>query len=188
MRHDSNDPLAEAIEGLPREIRPDHDLWPAISACLETAEEPATPWWRKAVAALFFFALGAGAMGLYSGVFVAEPSPSQSVELSPVETAPRFESMNPPRRESGLVPVALGVETDYLRARDAIWLYLLDHRDALPAGTIKVVEKNIEIIDRAIEDIRSALRRDPGNPDLQRRLMEHHQRSIDVLRTVANVV
>ena len=80
------------------------------------------------------------------------------------------------------------VEANYLRARDALWLQAVENREALPPGTLKVVEKNLEILERAISDLRKALALDPGNPNLERRLLDNHQRSIDMLRRVVREV
>ena len=80
------------------------------------------------------------------------------------------------------------LELDYRQARDTLWLYLLNHRDSLPPGVLTVVEKNIEIIDHAGGQILDALRGDPGNPELERRLRENRKRSLGILRKLSQKV
>lgn len=56
------------------------------------------------------------------------------------------------------------------------------HREALDPATIRVVERNLEIIDDAIAEARTALARDPASPYLNAHLAETMKRKIEILR------
>jgi hypothetical protein len=52
----------------------------------------------------------------------------------------------------------------------------------LMPSTVKVVEKNLRIIDRSLGDIETALRKDPGNRDLTFLLAGTFRQELDLLR------
>lgn len=56
------------------------------------------------------------------------------------------------------------------------------HREALDPATVRVVERNLEIIDDAIAEARTALARDPASPYLNAHLAETMKRKIEILR------
>ncbi len=58
----------------------------------------------------------------------------------------------------------------------------------LDAATVRVLQRNLEIIDRAIRECRQALASDPGNPYLEEHLIRTYQRKVETLRTVATAV
>jgi hypothetical protein len=58
-------------------------------------------------------------------------------------------------------------------------------RGRLDANTIAVVEHNLQIIDRAIDQARQALAADPANSYLTGHLFETRRRKLDLLRRAA---
>ena len=46
-------------------------------------------------------------------------------------------------------------------------------------------QKNLEIVEEAIAEVRRALEEDPGNPHLEQQLLAHHRQEIDLLRHLA---
>ncbi len=215
--HMDRDYLAEQLDRLPMEMQPQHDLWPGIEARLESrrGEAPSRgqgagfgrrswgvrEWGLQSLAALLFMAVGSLITWLSIGMSGGTPT------VAPGESGPRVAAhgsagiggvAQPMAQTAGSVetvsftgqaghPLDV-VEANYLRARDALWLQAVENREALPPGTLKVVEKNLEILERAISDLRKALALDPGNPNLERRLLDSHQRSIDLLRRVVREV
>lgn len=65
---------------------------------------------------------------------------------------------------------------------------LEEHRGQLAENTVRILEKNLEIIDRAIDDSRRALERDPSSVFLQGHLAEALERKVGYLRDAAQVV
>lgn len=55
-------------------------------------------------------------------------------------------------------------------------------RGRLDTTTVRIIEKNLAVIDRAIRDARSALAADPGNAYLNLHLAEQMRRKLDLLR------
>jgi hypothetical protein len=60
-------------------------------------------------------------------------------------------------------------------------------RAALPAEDLARVEANLEVIDRALEEVRQALVKDPASPELNRMLVATHRKKVDVLRRVVRL-
>jgi hypothetical protein len=60
---------------------------------------------------------------------------------------------------------------------------LEEGRGRLDPRTLQVVEKNLHIIDRAIEDARRAVAADPGNTWLRSHLAATMKRKVDLLRS-----
>jgi anti-sigma factor RsiW len=60
-------------------------------------------------------------------------------------------------------------------------------RDHLDPGTVRILEKNLDVIDRAIQDSRKALATDPANPFLLEHLDRAYQQKVDYLREAAGI-
>jgi hypothetical protein len=60
-------------------------------------------------------------------------------------------------------------------------------RDALDPNTLRVLERNMAVIERAIEDSRQALALEPGNEFLSRHLEQVYERKLDYLREAAAI-
>ena len=58
-------------------------------------------------------------------------------------------------------------------------------RQTLDPATVRVLEENLRIIDRALTEARAALRSDPGNPVLEELLLATHRKRLDLLRGAA---
>jgi hypothetical protein len=50
-----------------------------------------------------------------------------------------------------------------------------------------MVQDNLAVIDEAIEDIRAALQNDPASQRLNRKLLNAHQRQLDLLQRATHV-
>src|SRR5512135_2885114 len=64
---------------------------------------------------------------------------------------------------------------------------LAEDRGRLDSTTVRVIEQNLAVIDRAIADARRALAADPGNPYLSTYLAHTMRRKIDLLRRAATL-
>lgn len=60
-----------------------------------------------------------------------------------------------------------------------------EHRDELTPNTVRILEKNLAIIDRAIEESSEALATDPGNEYLLEHLGRAFERKVDYLRNAS---
>ena len=64
---------------------------------------------------------------------------------------------------------------------------LARNRGRLDTATVRVIEKNLGIIDRAIRDAQSALAADPGNAYLNQHLAQETRRKLELLRQAATL-
>jgi hypothetical protein len=62
-----------------------------------------------------------------------------------------------------------------------------DAREVLDPATVEVIERSLDVIDQAIDDARTALAADPGNPHLTRQLDNTMRRKLEILRRAHRV-
>ncbi len=173
--------LLDEVAALPRAVEVPRDLWSDIEPRLTERPMAATsgrwPDLRQVAAALLFMTLG-GVLthfvqpALRRPVDVSNPQPSttvQTVELMATERRADF---------------ALA-EADYLRAKEALWSAVYSNRQDVSPVTRDVVERNLEVIDQAIRELRAALHVDPGNHQLENLLLGQHRTEIDLLQRLA---
>lgn len=189
--------LLARVADLPREVRPPRDLWPEVSGRLperRPATSPAfgpgksrlhggpTPvrsrsrrqWLLRAAAALFFMGLGSLLTQL------ATPAGELATPVGE-----RFGTAVPgsdrTARASGAALDFDEIESEYLRAKDALWLVVYSRHEDLSPVTLEIVRRNLFIVDEAIRDLRAALAEDPGNRQLAASLLAQHRRSLHLL-------
>jgi len=161
--------LAEAAS-LPESVEPLEDLWPSIEARL--APRPALrakrfDWRTLAVAATLAAALVTAGITLRPRV----PGPSAVTPIPAASTAPATMPFD-------------AAEQALLETKQRLREALAERRSTLSPATAAVVDRNLEMIENAIEEIRVALERDPANPQLNRRLLAIHQQELAFLQHV----
>ena len=62
------------------------------------------------------------------------------------------------------------------------------NRDQLDTATVRVLEQNLAIIDRAITDARAALGQEPANPYLSKYLDQAMQKKVQLLKRATSVM
>lgn len=85
------------------------------------------------------------------------------------------------------LPVAIIATHRYESAIAQFERVLAEGRDRLDTATVRVVEQNLAIIDRAIEEARGALAVDPSNAYLNRHLADTMRRKLDLLRRTTSL-
>jgi hypothetical protein len=78
-------------------------------------------------------------------------------------------------------------EREYEEAAQALLEALQRRRGVLPAEDLARVESNLQVIDRALAEVREALVKNPKNPELNRMLVATHKKKVDVLRRVVRL-
>ena len=167
-------PLAERIDELPREIAPEHDLWPAIAQRLTPREQSAPPPRRVpfaaapwlAAAALLALGIGVGFWLRGAGAPAAAPEPSPGGVV--LASAP-----NPTAAQ-----LALG---DYRAATTALRQALDARLTGLDATVRQVVEDEMVRIDAAIAEIERALEASPDDALLESFLLARYRQQVDLL-------
>lgn len=160
--------LADA-RALPPEIRPTRELWPGIASRLDasvvrdfkTRPQPRRRWAPLAAAAVLLVA----ASVLLTLQFATSRTMTRAL---------------PPA--AGVIPASTqSMDADFVRAAVDLEQALAEQRDRLAPSTIATLERNLAVIDRAIEESRAALAADPANRDLRALLLGAHRQKLDLL-------
>ena len=169
--------LLALAAALPRALAPGRDLYPGIRERLEPQRVVSLAsrrrvWLAPTLAAAATVLVAFGATLFHS----AGPAPGST------GTAGR------------VVPVAAGlpadlaaVEVEYGRAASELREALDARRATLAPDTLEIVDRNLRTIDTALDEIRRALRQDPANPDLARMLRSTHRRKVELLQQVTRL-
>lgn len=170
--------LAAELEQLPAALEPERDLWSGIAGRLE----PRAPRSRfRAVASAGAWPLAlAAVLGLIAGAAFTWLAMSGDGKGGMGEGAmPGRGEM----RSASMAGADLGnVESQFLRAKEELWLVAFSRRGELSPEAWNVVQQNLQILDAAISNLRSALSEDPGNPELEQRLLRNQRLSLDLLQ------
>jgi hypothetical protein len=162
--------LKESAAALPGAIDPPRSLWEGIAPRLGARRS----LFRPALIAATLAAVLAG--GGYLALIVPRgvPSAGAPAVVSATESIPAPAS----------VPALQGADLAFLEARQQLRTALYERRKTLSPETVREVDQNLRIIESAIEEIRTAVARDPGNRKLQRMLISTRQREVALLRHV----
>ena len=173
-------------------LEPDDDLWPVIARRIgatppvgsEVVDLQArrTPTRRWTFSLPQLAAAGIALMTLSGGTVWLLNQPAQPGALAIVDTVPS--------RETPVVPVAVkpNVSQSYAAAVADLERVLAEGRGKLDTTTVKVIEKNLAAIDRAIAEAQRALDADTANLYLNTHLAETMRRKLELLRQAAALV
>jgi hypothetical protein len=113
------------------------------------------------------------------------------VEVTPPAAALASETeQRTPERDgrpvaSAPAPTKVGEQSEYARDVAQLRAIVSERRADLDSTTVAVLEKNLELIDRAIAESRAALRADPASDFLADQLARAMTKKVAILRTVA---
>jgi len=159
---------------------PAADLWPAIAQHMGVVSLDARRARRRlsftvpqlAAAAVALVLLSGGSAWLALRGRSTGPTPQQAVmDRNPVITTAGTYEANP----------------RYAAAVADLERVLARGRSRLDTATVRVIEKNLGIIDRAIRDAQSALAADPANSYLNQHLAQEMRRKLELLRQAATL-
>jgi hypothetical protein len=156
--------------------QPTTDLWSGIAERIGVAPR------RRRIAFSVPQLLAAGiALAVLSGggAWLLHPDPIRVADVQPAVPAP------------GSVRVEMigdATARGYDAAVDDLERVLADGRGKLDTATVRVLEQNLAIIDRAIAQARRAVAADSANLYLNSHLAETMRRKIDLLRQAATLV
>ena len=182
---------ARALEDRP----PARDLWPAIEAELggeAAADVVALPGeqggrrgrFRRVALSLPQLAAAAVVLLMLGG--------AATWTLMPPSGAGGSGGGSGPGAAAGVSAVSTGggasVGSEAAREMAALEATLERHRDRLDPNTVRIVEKNLATIERAIQESRAALAVDPGNPFLEEHLEGALERKVDYLREATRLL
>lgn len=173
---------AHALDNRP----PSRDLWPAIASRIGLATPEVASLSAHRARRRFAFTLPElMAAGVALVLFSAGGA---WLLMTPRSSAPTPAALAPtPTPTTAVFASAAGARGDQ---RHAVQVADLERalergRGRLDTGTVRVIEKNLGIIDRAIRDAQSALAADPANVYLNMHLAQEMRRKLELLRQVA---
>jgi tetratricopeptide (TPR) repeat protein len=174
--------IASAAGAL-RETAPSTDLWPGIAARIAAGPRAAAPPARRrfaftvpqlAAASLLLVALSG-----WLAVRMLSPAPPRDTASATGGSQPRDGSGS-----GSLTPVAFD-EQQYDTAIRELQEAIDRGRSRLDPETVAAVERNLRLIDQAVDDARRALAADPSSGYLSGYMVQTRQRKLDLLRQVA---
>jgi anti-sigma factor RsiW len=169
---------------------PAADLWPGIAARIGVDAPPKVTLFRAAEAAprrISFtvpqLVAASLALMLLSGgtVWLARHGGSRT-DFEPVSAQVTPDAPRPALRDAG------DRDVDYDRAVADLQGAIDAGRGRLDPGTIRVLETNLQTIDRAIDECRRALAADPSSVYLNTHLAKAQRRKLTLLRRVTALV
>jgi len=178
---------APAYEG----TLPDRDLWPAIQAGIDARREVtftprATPAPRRLFTLRELVAASVAFAAVVGGVVYA----AVSMRTLPAPVPVAVEAPRPPMVTSARALPAVseraGVVFD--QAVGDLERVLAEGRDKLEPRTLKVIEDNLRIIDRALAEARAAIAADPANAYLTAQVAANMRRKLELLRRAAGAI
>lgn len=160
---------------------PARDLWPAIAERIGAAPAGRRPPRRWSFSLPQLAAAAIALMTVSGGTaWLLHPA----AEAFPVRaTAPAPDNVVP----VALTPVGRA-EQSYDAAADDLERVLEEGRGRLDTTTVRVIERNLAVIDRAIAEARRAVAADPANAYLNTHLADTMQRKLELLRHAAALV
>ena len=162
--------LAQA-HALPREVPPPRTLWPGIA---ERIAQSRRVLWQSPLG----LAMAAALLAAVAAVALLQTGPGAPNPLATPSTAVSVSL------ERNSIAAA---ERDYEKASADLLAALEGRRASFSPETIANVETNLAVIDQALSEVRAALGRDPGNPELTRMLVSTHRKKVDTLRRLVRL-
>ena len=171
---DGFEALRTEARHLPRSIEPTRDLWPGIDSALGRRLRDRSLWslrYPLAAAAVLLIAISSTLTLLLHD---RSPEPARSRTMVPAGPAVSADAL--------LASQWRAVEEEYLRATAELLDALETARPELPPAAIELIERNLRIIDAAIQESRSALAADPSNRDIVQLLAAGYEKKLELLR------
>ncbi len=163
--------LRRAVAGLPAETEPPRDLWPGIAARLSGEGKPERAPTR-------------GRRVLRGGLLAAAAAALALFVIAPAWRGGGGASVGTGTGTADLVSLQVR-NSGYEKAERELWSVYDARRDAMAATTVADLERNIQIVDRALADARAALERDPANLAVSEVYRRVQKKKLDLLRAAA---
>lgn len=177
---------------------PRRDLWPGIAAVIGTAgARPRGGVIRLPTGARDRERSPSAARGLFltvpqmaaAAVALAVASAALTWAAGPGIAARDIGSPLPTRDGPvSMVSEVAAPPPDLVQELSALESVLAEARERLDPNTLRILEKNLKVIERAIEDSRQALAVDPGNAFLRRHLEATYREKADYLRETRDLM
>ncbi len=174
--------LAHAA-ALPRSVSPPRDLWPGVERSIARPRGwAALVGWGPSLA----LAAAATVLAAVAALLWQAQAPAAVHTVAMPGPGPTFEAVS---TQAAAVsdPVLAQAEREYEAAANTLLGALRQRGTALAPEDLERIQANLGVIDRALGEVRLALAKDPGNPELNRMLVATHRKKVDVLRRVVRL-
>lgn len=168
----NDDKLTSAARQLATEISPERDLWPGIAKAIES---PRRARWTLMLAQAAAIVLLVGASSAVTYVAVKD-SQGPVIEVAP-------ELLFEQTSFGGRYNLGPGFQD----ARNTLTTQFDLELARLSPESRAEVEKNLEIVRVAIQDINRALEQDPDNVAIQQKLLSTYREELSLLRRVGGL-
>ena len=156
---------------------PATDLWTGIARAIRRAQAPARR--DRPVRRRFSLTVGQLLAASIALVLLSGGSVWLAFQQRPTDA-----SVSTPQQT--ITPVATWTRSTDAAIAD-LQAALVQNEKRLDTATVRIVRKNLAVIDRAIAEARIALRNDPGNAYLNLHLATTMRRKVELLRRVNNM-
>jgi negative regulator of sigma E activity len=181
---EQDDILARAIDGMRDEL-PSRDLWSGIAAQIQ--QQPAKTT-RQVAFTLPQLALAASLLIAVASGLTYLATTRATTTTTTVANGPVIQAYGlPDDQTGGQVVQANFADAQFDAAVSDLEKILHDDRDRLDARTVQIIERNLKVIDAAINEARTALNDDPANPYLNSHLADARRRKLDLLRQATSL-
>lgn len=172
--------IRTAAHGLERHEPPAH-VWTRLAAAVAAERTPRRPaWQRLALAASVVIAVGASSWLLWRQMSVAPADPR-------VVSAPAAPAADPELVQSVETELRLA-EEHYQKAIAGLEQITRSESAALDPQVAAVLQKNLEVIDQAIGESRSALQTQPTSEVAQESLFEALRNKVSLLQDTVGLI
>lgn len=167
--------LLDETRALPESITAERDLWPGIESRIEgkivhlsaaRRRRAPLPVFRYALAAAVVIAMIVSA-GIFRSLPTEEPHETRIAEIAEGE-----------QREADQLEKEYGQAKE---ERQKLLKALREVESSLPPGVLATIEENLEVIEKAVLDIRTAMADEPNNPLLERMLIATYRSEVALL-------
>lgn len=166
----SNSRIDEMLGSLPRDIEPQHDLWPAIEARLDPQPSRRRPAWAWQAAAAVILVAASSLITANLLRHGNSPTAQATAPAAPVVRA----AFGQPR----------GLGAGYESARQELAADLEQRMSSMPESARQKLLANLAEMRRAADEINAALARQPGDPLLEELLLNTYQDELGVIASV----
>ncbi len=172
--------LRRRARALPAELEPPRDLWPGIESRLglerpeelETGVAPGrTLRWPWALAAAAALAVAVLSLALLTGR----------------DRSPLVASEGPPPPVAGIVPAVQALDSQVRGASKELVAAVQEGPGSLRGPVAEAMEENLRILDRAMDETRSALAEEPQNARLIHALTALYERKLALLHEATDL-
>ncbi|HZF16473.1 MAG TPA: hypothetical protein VE046_11060 [Steroidobacteraceae bacterium] len=169
---EGNDALSRALQRLPTDIEPPHDLWPGVAAAIARERRPqrASVWAMRIAAGLVCVAIGTGlGYGLFRG-------PATGPGVGPSQEAINTWLVKPVMMDAGYQKARMQLASEFFRR-------IAD----LPANDRARVQKGLKQIEDGLRELNDALKSHPDSVLLQQLVLGAYQQELEYMQNVASL-